>query len=136
MSHVLECALGLGNDPLTRSGPQPFDARGFPLSDDSASTWQNVDFFRGFAPSAAACSITSVVGAGVSSDFCTRTTPTVACNATCNPQLTAIEGKAVVFTAATIPCQRVTIDPRLYFLNGTTSDTGVAAVSNGRVVSP
>jgi hypothetical protein len=44
--------------------------------------------------------------------------------------VTIRQGKVIVFTADTNACRRVMIDPRVYHLSGTDSDTGVVAVSN------
>jgi hypothetical protein len=104
------------------------------VNNGGASCETRVAWF--FGGGGLACQNTLIIGAGQSLDFCTRVIPSgvTTCNATCNPQLTFNEGKAVVFTAADAACSRVRIDPRTYYLTGTTTDTGVAAVSNTNVV--
>jgi hypothetical protein len=95
-----------------------------------------VDFVRGADPGDVACSVTGVVNGGFAKNFCSRSLPAgvAGCHFLCSPQVVSGEGKVAVFTADTSACRKVKFDPRVYYLSGTTTDTGVVAVSNTQIL--
>lgn len=92
-----------------------------------------VDWFVGFTPQTPACTTTAAVAPGVTHDFCSRNllSGITTCNTTCDPALTFTEGKATVSSG---PCSGIGVESRVYYTTGDTSDTGVAAVSNPKIV--
>lgn len=93
-----------------------------------------IDWFQGFIPDTSACTTTAVVDRGVTHDFCSRNllSNITSCNSSCNPELTFTEGKAIVSSNKT--CRSIGVESRVYYTDGDTSDTGVAAVSNPKIV--
>lgn len=93
-----------------------------------------IDWFQGFTPGIPACSTTTVLAPGVTHDFCSRDVLSniTTCNSICDPELTFTEGKAIV--SASKSCTRGGVESRVYYTTGDTSDTGVAAVSNPKIV--
>lgn len=93
-----------------------------------------IRWFQGFNPDTPACTTTEVVDSGVTHDFCSRDllANITTCNSTCDPELTFTEGKAIV--SSNQSCSGIGVDSRVYYTNGDTSDTGVAAVSNPQVL--
>ncbi|MGH9956526.1 MAG: hypothetical protein ACREBC_05270 [Pyrinomonadaceae bacterium] len=67
-------------------------------------------------------------------DFCSRhlLSNITTCNSTCDPELTFTEGKAIV--SSNKGCWRIGLDARVYYTAGDTTDRGVAAVSNPKIV--
>jgi hypothetical protein len=95
-----------------------------------------VNWFAGFQPDTAACTSAEVLNPGVSHDFCSRDVLSniTTCNTICDPELTFIEGKATVSSSASEECSSIAVDARVYYTTGDLNDTGVAAVSNPKVV--
>jgi len=93
-----------------------------------------IDWFTGFTPDTPACTTMAVVDPGVTHDFCSRDllSNITTCNITCDPELTFTEGKAIV--SSNKSCNRIGVESRVYYTTGETSDTGVAAVSNPKIV--
>ena len=106
------------------------------INQSQQSCTVRVDWFAGFEPDTPACSSTEVLEPGVANDFCSRDllSNVTTCNTICDPELTFIEGKAIVLSSASDECSRIAIDARVYYTTGDLTDTGVAAVSNSRVV--
>jgi len=95
-----------------------------------------VDWFAGFIPDTPECTTSVVVDPGVTHDFCSRDllSNITSCNSICDPELSFTEGKAMVSSDARTNCGRIGVDSRVYYTTGETSDTGVAAVSNPKIV--
>lgn len=95
-----------------------------------------IDWFTGFTPDTPACSTTAVVDPGVEFDFCSRDVLSniTTCNSTCAPELTFTEGNAIVSSNKGQACSGIGVDSRVYYTTGETSDTGVAAVSNPKII--
>lgn len=93
-----------------------------------------IDWFTAFIPETPTCSTIAVLDAGLSHDFCSRDllTNITTCNSVCDPELAFIEGKAIVSSSES--CKRIGVESRVYYTAGETSDTGVAAVSNPKIV--
>lgn len=94
-----------------------------------------IDWFLGFIPDTPACTTTATLDPGVTHDFCSRDllSNITSCNSICDPESTFTEGKAVV--SSNESCSRlVGVEARVYYTSGETSDTGVAAVSNPKIV--
>jgi hypothetical protein len=93
-----------------------------------------IDWFQGLVPETPACTTTAVVDTGVTHDFCSRDllSNITTCNSTCDPELAFAEGKAIVSSSKS--CSRIGVESRVYYTTGDTSDTGVAAVSNPKIV--
>ena len=92
-----------------------------------------IDWFIGFTPDTPACTTTATLAPDVTHDFCSRSllNNITACNSTCDPALTFIEGKALVSSS---PCSRIGVESRVYYTTGENNDTGVSAVSNPNIV--
>lgn len=95
-----------------------------------------IDWFKGFEPDTPACTTTAVVDVGITHDFCSREllSNITTCNSTCDPELTVTEGKAIVSSSLSRACSPIGVESRVYYTTGETSDTGVAAVSNPKIV--
>ena len=97
----------------------------------------SVDWFPGFS-NTASCTTNLSLSAGFTADFCSRVLPSgvTSCNSTCNPEQTALEGRAQVASTADAAgkCAALAIENRVYYLLGTTSDAGVSAVSNSNII--
>ena len=95
-----------------------------------------MDWFQGFVPDAPVCTTTAMIGPGVAHDFCSRDllNNITTCNSICDPELTFAEGKAIVSSTASAACSHIGVDSRVYYTTGETTDTGVAAVSNPKIV--
>jgi hypothetical protein len=93
-----------------------------------------IDWFEGFVPGTPVCTTTAVVDSGVTHDFCSRNllSNMTSCNSTCDPELAFTEGKAIVSSSES--CSRIGVESRIYYTTGETSDTGVAVVSNPKIV--
>jgi hypothetical protein len=103
------------------------------LNPTSRSCHIKLNWFKGFTPDSLQCSINAVVDPGVSFDFCSRDTSEsiTFCNATCSPELTFDEGKAIVLSTPSEDCAKILADVRVYYT--TNSDTGVTAISNTNI---
>lgn len=90
----------------------------------------SVDWFQGFNPTLA-CTTTFSLDAGFQTDFCSRQIPEplTTCNATCAPDLTFHEGKAVVSTN----CRHIGVSARVYYTTGAIDDA-VSAISDSKIV--
>jgi hypothetical protein len=109
-----------------------------PETNDSPVTCSvSADWFAGFS-NVIACTTTISLASGFTADLCTRPVPSgvTICNSTCAPAETAIEGRARVASTADAAgaCANIGVEARVYYLLGTTTDTGVAAVSNPNIV--
>ena len=97
----------------------------------------SADWFAGFS-NAISCTTTISLAPGLTADLCSRPVPggVTVCNATCAPALNFIEGRARVASTANAAgtCASIAVEARVYYLLGTTTDTGVAAVSNPNIV--
>ena len=97
----------------------------------------SADWFIGFA-AAIQCTTTISIAPGVTADLCSRAVPggVTVCNSTCAPPLNNHEGKARVASTADANgrCADIAVEARVYYLLGTITDTGVAAVSNPNIV--
>lgn len=93
-----------------------------------------IDWFTSFVPDPPACTTTAGVDPGVTHDFCSRDVLSniTTCNSICDPELTFTEGTALVSSSKS--CSRIGVESRVYYTTGETSDTGVAAVSNPKIV--
>lgn len=96
-----------------------------------------VEFFRGFE-AAAVCTTTATISPNVTHDFCSRAIPggATTCNSTCSPALTFHEGRAKISSTADAEghCAAIAVDARLYHFTGTTTDSGVGAITSPTVV--
>jgi hypothetical protein len=90
----------------------------------------SIEWFRGFDPTLE-CTTTFNVDAGFQIDFCSRQLPDslTTCNATCAPDLTFHEGKAVV----SANCEQIGVSARVYYTRGSADDE-VAAISDSKIV--
>lgn len=97
----------------------------------------SVDWFAGFSTTAS-CTTNLSLSPGFTADFCSRSLPSgvTTCNSTCSPEQTALEGRAQVASTADAAgkCAALAVENRVYYLTGTTTDTGVTAVSNSKIV--
>jgi hypothetical protein len=102
------------------------------INQSSASCSVQVDWFVGFGPDTPVCTTVTNIDSGVANDFCSRNllSNITSCNTVCSPELTSSEGKAVVSST----CGAIGVDSRVYYTTGASSDTGVAAVSNPKIV--
>ena len=93
-----------------------------------------IDWFLGFDPNTPVCTTTALVAPGVTHDFCSRDLldNITTCNSTCVPGLTFAEGKVLV--SSNQSCHAIGVESRVYYTTGDVSDTGVAAVSNPKIV--
>lgn len=94
----------------------------------------SVDWFLGFSPTPV-CTTTFSVEAGFQTDFCSRKLPEplTTCNATCDPELTFDEGKAVVRSSARHGCKDIGVSARVYYTRGSADDE-VTAISDSKIV--
>jgi len=106
------------------------------INQSKESCGVRVSWFAGFEPETPACTSTEILSPGVSHDFCSRDllNNITTCNSICSPELTFIEGKAIVSSSASTECSLIRVGARLYYTTGDLSDTGVAAVSDPKVV--
>src|SRR5262245_7855293 len=90
----------------------------------------SVNWFRGFDPNPV-CTTIFDLDVGFQTDFCSRQIPDpiTSCNATCAPELTFHEGKAVV----SANCRDIGVSARVYYTSGDTDDA-VSAISDSNVV--
>jgi hypothetical protein len=97
----------------------------------------SVDWFAGFSTTAS-CTTNISLSSGHTADFCSRSVPSgvTTCNSTCSPEQTFLEGRAQVASTADAAgkCAALAVENRVYYLTGTTFDTGVAAVSNSKII--
>lgn len=95
----------------------------------------SADWFAGFS-SSIACTTTMTLSPGFTGELCSRNIPSVACNATCSPELTNTEGRVRIASTADAngECSNIAVESRVIYTTGTTSDTGIAAVSQSKVV--
>ena len=93
-----------------------------------------IEWFTGFVPDIPACTTAAVIDPGVTHDFCSRDllSNITSCNSSCDPELAFTEGKAIV--SSNKSCRPIGVESRVYYTTGETSDTGVAAISNSKVV--
>jgi len=100
----------------------------------SGSCSTSVDWRFGFA--GVACTTVLTLGPGQTGEHCSRSLPAspiaAGCNATCAPGLTSIEGSAVIGSTNSTSCALIAVDGRIFYTTG--SDSGVAAISNPRIV--
>ena len=96
-----------------------------------------VRWYQGFRPEAPACTTTAVIGPRIGHDFCSRDLleNITTCNSICDPEASFFEGRAVLFSSPGETCGQLGIDARMYYTTGETTDTGVAAVSNPKILS-
>jgi hypothetical protein len=89
-----------------------------------------VDWFQGFNP-APVCATAFSLDAGFTTDFCSREIPDplTTCNATCAPELTFDEGKAVVNAS----CEDIGVSARVYYTRGD-DDNELSAISDSKIV--
>jgi hypothetical protein len=94
----------------------------------------SVEWARGFEPPAA-CTTTVRLDPGTTTDLCSRAIPAplTTCNATCEPELTFHEGRAVVSSSAEKSCERLGVSVRVYYTTGDT-DENLAAISDSKIV--
>ena len=93
-----------------------------------------VEWVRGFELTPA-CTMMLSVDPGVTADVCSQAIPDplTTCNATCEPELTFHEGRAVVSSSTDEGCERVAVSARVYYTNG--GDGGdLAAISDSKLV--
>jgi hypothetical protein len=90
----------------------------------------SINWFRGFDPNPV-CTTTFDLDAGFQTDFCSRQIPDpiTSCNATCAPELTFHEGKAVV----SADCRDIGVSARVYYTRGD-DDGEVSAISDAKIV--
>jgi hypothetical protein len=93
-----------------------------------------VEWVRGFEPPAA-CTTTVRLDPGITTDLCSRAVPTplTTCNATCEPELTFQEGRAVVSSSDEKGCERIGVSARVYYTTGD-ADEDLAAISDSKIV--
>jgi hypothetical protein len=97
-----------------------------------------IDWFRGFDPSAA-CTTTFALEEQLTADFCSRDLPIqiTACNATCDPELTFHEGRAVVSSATQTAegpnCAAIAVSARVYYTTGE-DDNALSAITDSKIV--
>lgn len=97
-----------------------------------------VDWFVGFIATPV-CTTTFTLDNELTTDFCSRflPDPITACNATCNPELTFDEGRAVVSSTTTeayFPdCAKIGVSARVYYTTGA-QDDAVSAISDSKIV--
>lgn len=99
----------------------------------AAACSTSVDWFVGFG--GVACTTTLNLGPGQTGEHCSRSLPSaiVGCNATCAPDLTAIEGSALVGAANVASCAALAISARTHFTTGT-NDENLSSTSDAKVV--
>jgi len=99
----------------------------------NASCSTSVDWRVGFG--GVSCTTTLTLGAGQTGEHCARSVPGAisVCNVTCSPELTSIEGSAVVGSINRGACNKIAVDARVYHTTGN-ADDAVAAISNPKVV--
>jgi hypothetical protein len=100
-----------------------------------------VDFFASSTPGTSACSIAASLGPGVASNFCSRNaiptsngTPSIRCYGACSPELTSLEGKALISTNAAAECANLGVATRVYYFDCDKAADIPAAISHSSVV--
>jgi hypothetical protein len=95
-----------------------------------------VDWLQGFQPEDPVCTTTAVIHSLVAHDFCSRDLldNLTTCNSVCAPEGRFVEGSALIFSSSGKACDQLEVDVRVYYTTGETTDTGVAAVSNPKIV--
>jgi hypothetical protein len=97
-----------------------------------------VDWFKGFA-TAPECTTSFVLDNELTTDFCSRflPDPITVCNATCAPELTFDEGRAVVSSTTKKEggpdCSAIAVSARVYYTTGE-GDDAIAAISDSKIV--
>jgi hypothetical protein len=97
-----------------------------------ASCFVSVEWFRsGPAGRTPLCSTDLTLGVGGHGDLCSRNIhgAFLICDAICAPELTALEGVAVVWST----CEQIGVHARVFYLQGT-NETNIAAISDSKVV--
>jgi hypothetical protein len=81
------------------------------------------------------CTTTVRLEAGITTDVCSRAIPAplTTCNASCEPELTFHEGRAVVHSSAEEGCERIGVSARVYYTTGD-DDESLAAISDSKIV--
>lgn len=96
----------------------------------------SVDWFRGLDPADAICTTVTTIDPGQTQEHCSRSLPEAiaVCQATCAPELTFDEGKAVVNVhKKCLNAEALAVDPRLYHTNGS-ADEEVAGIADLKVI--
>jgi hypothetical protein len=88
----------------------------------------SVEWFKGFAPENPVCVLNSALGAGVTTDFCSRFLPisVTACDPVC--ALVLDQGKAIVGSSC-----RIGVSARVYY-TAAEDDTDVLAITDSNIV--
>lgn len=94
----------------------------------------SVEWVRGFEPPSA-CTTTVRLDPGITTDLCSRAIPEplTTCNATCEPELTFHEGRAVVRSSTKEGCGRIGVSARVYYTTGD-DDASLSAISDSKIV--
>jgi hypothetical protein len=98
-----------------------------------ASCGTPVDWKVGFG--GVSCTTSLTLGPGQTGEHCSRplSTGDLACNATCSPALTFVEGNAHVGSTSGAECGRIAVEARTFYTTGSSDET-LNAVSPSKVV--
>lgn len=87
----------------------------------------------GSVGASASCTQGVLLGVGTRAEFCSRqiSSAITGCMFACSPDLNR-EGVISILTADAVECSKLKVDSRIYYLEGTTADGAIRAVSNTR----
>jgi hypothetical protein len=103
------------------------------ITNNSSSTCATaVDWKVGFG--GVSCTTNLILAAGQTGEHCSRSINSgLVCNATCSPELTAIEGNAIIGSTRGTACAAIAVYARTFYTTGT-SDQTLSAVADADIV--
>jgi hypothetical protein len=123
----------------SQTGPSPRSATVISITNNSSSVCgTSVDWKVGFG--GVSCTTTLSLAPGQTGEHCSRSLNSglAICNATCSPELTAIEGNAIIGSTSGTPCAAIAVSARTFYTTGTSdltlngvSDTNLVRVASG-----
>jgi hypothetical protein len=118
----------------SQTGPSQRTATVISITNNSSSTCATaVDWKVGFG--GVSCTTTLVLAPGQTGEHCSRSINSglAICNATCSPELTAIEGDAIIGSTRGTACAAIAVYARTFYTTGT-SDQTLNAVADANIV--
>jgi len=140
-TRVLTPQVAIGQVPryvatymASQTGPSPRSATVVSITNNSSSVCgTSVDWKVGFG--SVSCTTTLSLAPGQTGEHCSRSLNSglAVCNATCSPELTAIEGNATIGSSSGAPCAAMAVSARTFYTTGT-SDQTLNGVSDTNLV--
>ena len=140
-TRVLTPQVAIGQVPryvstymASQTGPSPRSATVISITNNSSSVCgTSVDWKVGFG--GVSCTTTLSLAPGQTGEHCSRSLNSglAVCNATCAPELTAIEGNAIIGSTSGTPCAAIAVSARTFYTTGT-SDQTLNGVSDANLV--